>query len=212
MWVSEKEKRTRLIKQELTTLKRELVKKDLENLLLNANLDYRQEHGLLVNVPFFDEVIELGIPSFSFRKSRGNVDTLLKIVILKYLKNLEKINDEKFFDFVNLRELSLIKAKTLKSIERLFAYDAKSFLRYGIALGGKEMAYSDTSIIFTILPGVEILFVFREAEEEREAKLDVLVKKNIQQIFSETELLYLTKIIIKKILNYAKLKMCEDFL
>lgn len=210
MWLSERQKRKALIKKELDHLKKEILEEDVESLFKSVNFSYQKKDGLNVEIPFLDETICLNIPSFTFTKrSGGNLDTQLKVILLKYLKAMKLLHRNEDESFVSLKDLN-ISGNVTKSLEKAFAYDARSLMTCALAIGGKTASSRDKSITFSVLPGVKFLFVFSEAEEQKNAELEVFVPKRCLNVFFHRDLIYLTRTLIRKILKEAKRTLSED--
>lgn len=210
MWVSEREKRKIRERFELENLKKEILKKDLESDLKKMKLNYQKEATTIVEIPFIDEKIFVEVPSFVFKRSGGKiVESSLKLVMLKYLINLSSLSCATQTDIVSFKELGVQTHDIVRSLVGGFAYDPGSFFRCGEEIGGHFSSHTSGSISFFVLPKIELLFRFKEGEENRSADVDVYISRNATFFLSSAELRYLAKIVVRKILKVAKRMFSE---
>ncbi len=210
MWVSERERRKAAIKKEVEELKREIDLSQIEPFFKRLNINYRKGEEQILEIPFIGDLIILRIPSFTFKKVGGaSLDTPLKAIILRYLKNLPEVAEGKEEDYRNLEELGVSLSKALKPLKRAFSYDQSFFFKCGTSLGGVRLKERDSPVLFSLLPGIESLFFFKEGEEEKGPELSIYFQKKATNIFSSSELLYMTKVLVRKILKEAKKAFSE---
>jgi hypothetical protein len=187
-----------------------LVDSDCARQCAQAGLKCVEEmNGLSVEVPYFDEIITLHIPRFSFESSKNaNVTLITKIIILHYINNASGVplSGEKlaYEDIPSCMHYEPVFTKrVLKPLQNAFGYDKYVFLEAGLALGGKKEEYGDTSFTLFAFPKVPITFILWEGDEEFPPSMKTLFDPSITGYLPLEDIVVIAKLAASRILKTA---------
>jgi len=183
--------------------------------------DYRQQcsHGglkctsegqtAIIEVPYFDEIIAVYLPRFSFESSKGaNVTLVTKIVLLHYINNASGIplSGEKiaYGDIPSCMHYEPVFTKrVLKPLQNAFGYDRYAVLEAGLALGGKKEEFGDASFTLFAFPKVPITYVLWEGDEEFPPSAKALFDPSITGYLPLEDIVVVSKLAVSRILKTA---------
>jgi hypothetical protein len=162
-----------------------------------------------IEVPYFDEIITIQIPRFTFESSKNaNVTLVTRIILLHYINNASGIplSGEKvaYGDIPSCMHYEPVFTKrVLKPLERAFGYDKYAFLEAGTALGGKEEEYGDTSFTLFAFPKVPITFILWQGDEEFPPSVKTLFDPSITGYLPLEDIVVIAKLAASRILKTA---------
>ena len=196
---------------------KDLLVSDQEARFAAGGLPYtKKDQGFLVEIPFFDDIINLTVPDFLFKSTKGvNVTLVAKIVVLHYtLKacgtplGAEKIPYE---DVPGLRHyLPVYQKRVLKPLASAFGFDGHAFLEAGLSLGGHEEEYGDASFTLFPLPRVPITFILWTGDHEFPPSLRTLFDPSVAAYLPLEDITVLGKLASTRILKEARLQHMDD--
>ncbi len=183
----------------------------------NAGADYRgQGSAGSVDIPYFDEVITLGLPGFSFKSSKDvNVTLVAKIIILHYLVRAPDmpLKDElvAYEDIPGARHyLPVFERRVTRPLALAFGYNRDAFVESGIALGGTKEDYGNASFTLTILPRVPVTFILWEGDEEFPPSVRTLFNPSVSAYLSLEDIVVLSKMAVTRIVKTARKKYAGE--
>ncbi|OPY82015.1 MAG: hypothetical protein A4E65_00943 [Syntrophorhabdus sp. PtaU1.Bin153] len=195
----------------------DLRRKDQEERLIAAGLTYaKAETGLLADIPYFDEIISLAIPDFTFKSSKGvNVTLVAKIVLLHYILKASgaPLGGEKipYEDIQGLRHYyPVFERRVLKPLQSAFGYNRQIFIDAGLSLGGQKEEYGDGSFTLQALPRVPITFILWEGDEEFPPSLRTLFDPSITCYLPLEDIVVISKLASTRILKEARLLSMDE--
>ncbi len=162
-----------------------------------------------MEVPYFDEIITIRLPGFSFESSKdANVTLVSKIIILHYINNASGIplTGEKvaYGDIPScLHYEPVFTKRVLKPLQNAFGYDKYTFLEAGLALGGKKEEYGDASFTLFAFPKVPITFILWEGDEEFPPSAKALFDPSITGYLPLEDIVVIAKLAVSRILKTA---------
>jgi len=118
----------------------------------------QEERGAYILVPYFDEIITLGLPKCTFESSKkANVTLVTKILLLHYVNNASGIplTGEKvgYGDIPQCMHYEpVFEKRVLNPVRNAFGHDKYAFLQAGMELNGKEEGYGDASFTLFAFP------------------------------------------------------------
>ena len=190
-----------------------MLSSDYEEKFINAGLTYRNnQKAYTVSVPFFDEIININIPGFSFASSKNtNITLVTKIMILHYMNTSsgEPLSGEKitYEDIPGLRGYQpVFEKRAAKPLLSAFGLDRHAFLEAGIGLGGTEEEYGDASFTLYVFPKVPITFILWEGDEEFAPALKMLFDSSIPHYLPLDDITVIAKLASTMIIKEARIK------
>jgi hypothetical protein len=187
-----------------------LVASDYLRQCAQAGLKCAEETGgSTIQVPYFNEIITIHIPRFSFESSKNaNVTLVTRIILLHYINNASGIplSGEKvaYGDIPSCIHYEPVFAKrALKPLQNAFGHDKYAFLEAGLALGGKEEEYGDTSFTLFAFPKVPITFILWEGDEEFPPSMKALFDPSITGYLPLEDIVVIAKLAASRILKTA---------
>ena len=165
--------------------------------------------GSVIEVPYFDEIITIHIPRFSFDSSKNaNVTLVTRIMLLHYINNASDIplSGEKvaYGDIPSCMHYEPVFTKrVLKPLQNAFGYDKYAFLEAGLALGGKEEEYGDASFTLFAFPKVPITFILWQGDEEFPPSMKALFDPSITGFLPLEDIVVVSKLAASRILKTA---------
>jgi hypothetical protein len=192
---------------------KELLNSDCEAQFMNAGIAYEKlPGGFTVEVPYFDEVIALKVPEFSFMSSKdANVTLVTKIIILHYINiaNGASLGSDKipYEDIPGLAGyLPVFERRAAKPLVTTFGFDRHAFLDTGLSLGGKREDYGDASFTLHALPRVPITFILWEGDEEFPPSMKILFDPSITGYLPLEDISVISKLASTRIIKEARLQ------
>ena len=183
----------------------------LEERAAKAGLALTKKEDLYgVSIPFFDEVIELAIPGFSFKSLKGsNVTLTAKIVILHYLIHASGApvggGLAPYEDIPGCRAYQpVFERRVVKPLVSAFGYSRDAFLAAGKALGGRQEEYGNASFTLSAFPRLPITFILWEGEEEFPPSIKVLFDQSIHAYLPLEDIVVVSKMATTRILKEAR--------
>jgi hypothetical protein len=187
-----------------------LVTSDFARQCAQAGLKCVEEAaGTIVEVPYFDEIITIHIPRFSFESSKKvNVTLVTRIIILHYINNASGVplSGEKvsYGDIPSCMHYEPVFTKrVLKPLQNAFGHDKYAFLEAGLALGGKEEEYGDASFTLFAFPKVPITLILWEGDEEFPPSVKALFDPSITGYLPLEDIVVIAKLATSRILKTA---------
>jgi hypothetical protein len=187
-----------------------LIASDYPQKCAHAGLKCVEETGgTAIEVPYFDEIITMRIPRFSFESSKNaNVTLVTRIILLHYINNASGIplSGEKvaYGDIPSCMHYEPVFAKrVLKPLQNAFGYDKYAFLEAGTALGGKEEDYGDGSFTLFAFPKVPITFILWEGDDEFPPSAKALFDPSITGYLPLEDIVVVAKLAASRILKTA---------
>ncbi len=179
-----------------------------------AGLQKRDEIVYL-SLPFFNETIELAIPGFTFKSSRGsNITLTAKIVMLHYLIQASGApvgtGLTPYEDVPGCRAyLPVFERRVATPLLRAFGYSRDAFSAAGEALGGTAEEYGNASFTLRVFPGLPITFILWEGEEEFPPSIKVLFDRSIHTYLPLEDIVVVSKMAATRILKEARKEYAE---
>jgi hypothetical protein len=171
-----------------------------------------QGTGYTVHIPFFDEVITLTVPDFSFQSSTSaNITLVAKIIVLHYINTasgLPMTGDKiPYEDIPGCRHYQTVYEKrVIKPLIAAFGHDKYVFREAGLALGGTEEEYGDASFTLHALPMVPITFILWEGDEEFPPTGRTLFDPAIAGYLPLEDVVVLSKLAVTRIIKAARIR------
>ena len=168
-----------------------------------------------VSVPFFNEIINLNIPGFTFKSLKDtNITLVTKIMILHYMNTSsgEPLSGEKITceDIPGLRGYQpVFEKRAAKPLLSAFGLDRHAFLEAGLGLGGIQEDYGDASFTLFIFPKVPITFILWEGDEEFAPALKMLFDASIPRYLPLEDITVITKLASTRIIKEARIKFSD---
>jgi hypothetical protein len=183
----------------------------------NAGVAFRGAHGGgTFEVPYFDEVLTIKVPGFSFRSSKdANVTLVSRIIVLHYLARAtgaplqgEQVSYE---DIPGARHyLPVFETRVTKPLATAFGYNRDAFREAGIALGGKEEEYGDVSFTLFVFPKVPVTFILWEGDEEFPPSVRTLFDPSLPGYLSLEDIVVLSKLAASRIIKAARIRYADE--
>lgn len=196
---------------------KDLLRSDQETRFAAAGLPYtKKDEGFLAKIPFFDETISLTVPDFSFKSSKGaNITLVTKIVLLHYIIKAsgEALGADKipYEDVPGLRHYSpIFQKRVLKPLASAFGFDSYSFLEAGLAIGGHQETYGDTSFTLFALPRVPLTFILWVGDDEFPPSLRILFDPSVVGYLPLEDIMVISKLASTRILKEARLQHMDE--
>jgi hypothetical protein len=190
---------------------KELLGSDCEIQFANAGVAFQaRNEGYHVDVPYFNEVISLETPEFSFKSSKEvNVTLVTKIIILHYINtaNGASLGGDKILyeDIPGLAGyLPVFERKAAKPLTSAFGFDRHAFLDAGLKLGGEKEGYGDTSFTLHALPRVPITFILWEGDEEFPPSVRILFDPSIAGYLPLEDISVISKLASTRLIKEAR--------
>lgn len=187
-----------------------LISSDYSRQCAQAGLRCGEKTGVTtLEVPYFDEIITIRLPGFSFESSKNaNVTLVSKIIILHYINNASGIPlaGEKvaYGDIPScLHYEPVFTKRVLKPLQNAFGYDKYTFLEGGLALGGKKEEYGDASFTLFAFPKVPITLILWEGDEEFPSSAKALFDPSITGYLPLEDIVVIAKLAVSRILKTA---------
>jgi len=195
----------------------ELLNPNLEKQLNNAGLKFEtQGNKYNIEIPYFDEIITMMAPGFSFKSSRGaNITLVTKIIILHYINTASGVplgaDRIPYEDIPGCRAYTpVFVSRVAKPLQSAFGHDKHTFLEAGISLGGKEEDFGDASFTLHTLPKVPITFILWEGDEEFPSSVKTLFDPSIPGYLPLEDIVVISKLAATRIIKKAKLKYMDE--
>jgi hypothetical protein len=195
----------------------ELLHSDLQNRCEAAGIHYKVSSGdSIVEIPFFNEIITLTIPGFTFRSSLDtNITLVSKIILLHYMKKASGTNlGGDLITYEDIPGLGhyfpVYEKRVLKPLQAAFGNDRYAFLEAGLSLGASQQEYGDTSFTLHALPRIPITFILWEGDEEFSPLVKTLFDPTIPEYLPLEDIVVISKLASTRILKEARLHYSED--
>jgi hypothetical protein len=195
----------------------ELLRLDVRSMSHRAGVDFRkQPGGSALDVPFFDEIITMTVPGFTFKSSRtATVSLVAKIIILHYLIKAsgELVPDDhvSYEDIPGARHyLPVFEKRVTKPLASAFGYNRDAFLESGVAMGGKAEEYGNASFTLLVLPRVPITFILWEGDEEFSPSVRTLFNPTISGYLPLEDIVVVSKLAATRIIRVARMRHSEE--
>jgi len=195
---------------------KELLGSEYKEKFIYAGLTYTNDQkAQTVSIPFFDEIITINIPDFSFKSSKGtNITLAAKIMILHYINtssgkplSAEKITYE---DIPGLRGYQpVFEKRAAKPLLSAFGSDRYAFLEAGMGLGGTEEDYGDASFTLYAFPKVPITFILWEGDSEFSPSLKILFDSSIPHYLPLEDITVISKLASTRIIKQARINYSD---
>lgn len=170
----------------------------------------------LIEVPYFDELITITIPHFSFESSKNaNITLVTRIILLHYINTASGIalTGEKigYGDIPScLHYEPVFEKRVLKPLRNAFGSDKYAFMDAGLALGGKEEEYGDASFTLFPVPKIPITFVLWEGDEEFPPAAKTLFDPSVTGYLPLEDIVVISKLAASRVLKTAHKQHVAD--
>jgi hypothetical protein len=169
-----------------------------------------------ITVPFFDDTIDLAIPGFSFRSTKGfNITLTTKIIILHYL--IHASGDPlgaalvPYEDIPGCRSyLPVFERRVVKPLIGAFGYSRDAFVAASRELGGKEEEYGNGSFTLSAFPRLPITFILWEGDDDFPPSVKVLFDRSINAYLPLEDIVVISKMAATRILKEARKTYGEE--
>lgn len=195
----------------------DLKSSDQEERFVAAGFTYtKTETGFVADMRYFDEIIRLTVPDFTFKSSKGvNITLVARIVLLHYILKASGVllGGEKipYEDIQGLRHYyPIFERRVLKPLQSAFGYNRQVFLDAGIALGGQKEEYGDGSFTLHALPRVPITFILWEGNEEFPPSVRTLFDPSITGYLPLEDIVVISKLAATRILKEARALFMDE--
>ncbi|MDR2018720.1 MAG: DUF3786 domain-containing protein [Syntrophobacterales bacterium] len=195
----------------------DLVRLDIREKTGDAGVCFSgKDHGVAIEVPFFDEIITVEMPGFSFRSSKSaTVSLVMKIVILHYLVRASGIPlaDDRisYEDIPGTRSyLPVFEARVTKPLVSAFGYNKDAFLESGLAMGGKREEFGNASFTFYAFPRVPITFILWEGDEEFRPSVKTLFNPSISGYLFLEDISVISRLAAARVIKAARMKYAYE--
>ena len=191
---------------------------DLDERLTQAGADYRKEgNSRRIEIPLFDETIELTVPGFTFASDKGSTTTLTtKIILLHYLihasgEKVLGIDPIPYEDIPGCRAyLPVFERRVTRPLLSAFGYARDAFRDAGASLGGKVEEYGDASFTLRALPKVPLTFILWEGDQDFPPSMKVLFDRSIHTYLPLEDIVVISKMAATRILKQARKTYQEE--
>jgi len=191
---------------------------DLDERLAKAGVGSRKEgDSRRIEIPVFDETIELTVPGFSFASDKGSTTTLTtKIILLHYL--IQASGDKvpgadpiPYEDIPGCRAYSpVFERRVTRPLLTAFGYARDAFRDAGTSLGGKVEEYGDASFTLRALPRVPLTFILWEGDQDFPPSMKVLFDRSIHTYLPLEDIVVISKMAATRILKQARKTYREE--
>ena len=188
----------------------------LEERAAKAGVRFMKKEGVAhLSIPFFEENIELAVPGFVFKSSKGsNITLTAKIVIMHYLIQASGARVgaglKPYEDIPGCRVyLPAFERRVVAPLLRAFGYSRDAFSAAGKALGGKAEEYGNASFTLYAFPRLPITFILWEGEEEFPPSIKVLLDQSVHTYLPLEDIVVVSKMAATRILKEARKEYIE---
>ncbi len=190
-----------------------LIDSDYESQFINAGVIYnKMSDQYSIDVKFFNEIIKISIPEFSFHSSRAsNVTLVTKIIILHYLNDaggllpgVDKISYEDIPGLAGYRPV--FEKRAVYPLVKAFGFDKHVFLETGLSMGGVLENYGDASFTLFAFPRIPITFILWEGDEEFPPSVKMLFDPSITGYLPLEDIAVISKLASIRIIKEARLR------
>ncbi len=183
----------------------------LEDKLAKAGLEFARDGGAYrVIIPFFDETMELALPDFSFKNSKGsNITLVTRIIILHHILQASgaPVGAEliPYEDIPGCRSyLPVFEKRVIKPLLSAFGFARDAFIAAGKEMGGREEEYGNASFTVHAFPRVPITFILWEGDEDFPPSLKVLFDRSIHNYLPLEDIVVVGKMAATRLLKQAR--------
>jgi hypothetical protein len=176
-----------------------------------------KENSYYIRIPFFDDIIEITIPGFSFVSSKDvNITLTTKIILLHYLISTSglPLSGElvPYEDIPGCRAYApVFDRRVVKPLIAAFGFSRDSFACAGNSIGGTEEEYGNASFRLEALPKIPITFILWEGDDDFPPSVKVLFDRTINTHLPLEDIVVISKMATTRILKEArKLVSLED--
>lgn len=168
-----------------------------------------------ITIPFFNEVVTLTVPGFTFKTSNDiNITLVSKIILLHYLNKASGIDLGgeliPYEDIPGLRHyFPVYEKRVLKPLQSAFGNDRDAFIEAGISLGGIQQEYGDSSFTVKALPRIPVTFILWEGDEEFPPLVRTLFDPTIPEYLPLEDIVVISKLAATRILKDAQKRYAE---
>ena len=196
-----------------------LLRSDAEGQFRKASIPFfSRDQGFSANIPFFDEVITLEVPGFTFRSSKTtNVNLVTKIMLLHHIlaasgEALKPVTERTTYeDIPGCRHYQpVFEKRALKPLQTAFGHDRRLFLEAGLAMGGAEEEFGDASFTVRAFPMVPITIILWEGDDEFPPSLRMLFDPSVPGYLPLEDIVVLSKLVGTRLIKAARLAAAED--
>lgn len=211
-------KKQKVYKQVFEDACKRLLNADQEGQLIKAGLNYKKTaKGYSIKIPYFNEVILLTTPDFSFKGLNGsNVTLVSKITILHYINFASgRPNSNELIPYEDIpgcrHYKPVFEKRVIKPLAVAFGTNRDAFREAGEMLNGRIEDYGDASFTILPLPRVPITFILWEADEEFPPSVRVLFDTSISSYLPLEDITVISKLASSRIIKAARLRYAEEF-
>ncbi|MHB8109518.1 MAG: DUF3786 domain-containing protein [Syntrophorhabdaceae bacterium] len=190
---------------------------DIEENLFRAGLKCEKIDNILkISVPFFDELITLTLPSFTFISSREtNITLVTRIIILHYINTASgtPLTGERvaYGDIPACMHYDPVyERRVLKPLVRAFGFDKYAFREAGQSLQAKDEEFGDAAFTLFAFPKVPITFIIWEGDEEFAPRARALFDPSVTGYLPLEDIVVISKLASGRILKAAMKNISED--
>ena len=195
----------------------ELLRLDIGSQAENGGAEYcGAAGGGSIECAYFDEIISIGIPEFSFKSSKNtNVSLVTRIIILHYL--ITASGAPPGTDLISYEDipgarlyLPVFEKRVTKPLLSAFGFNRDAFLDAGLALGGAQEEYGNASFTLHPLPSAPITFILWEGDVEFPPSMKILFSPSIPGYLPLEDVVVLSKLAAQRIVKAARMKYYDE--
>ena len=195
----------------------ELIRLDISAQAVNGGAQYHPAGGGgSIEIAYFDEIINIGVPGFSFRSSKdASVSLVARIIMLHYLITASGAPRRR--DLISYEDipgarlyLPVFEKRVAKPLLAAFGFNRDAFLEAGLALGGVREEYGSASITLHPLPRTPITFILWEGDAEFPPSMKVLFDPSISGYLPLEDAVVVSKLAAQRIIKAARMRYYDD--
>lgn len=195
----------------------ELLRADIQERCNAAGISYEGSSGNChIEILFFNEIITISVPDFTFKSSKdANITLVSKIILLHYLIKASgaRLGGEliPYEDIPGLGHYyPVYEKRVLKPLQNAFGHDRYTFLEAGLSLSANVEEYGDASFTLHALPRIPITFILWEGDDEFPPLIRTLFDPTIPGYLPLEDIVVISKLASTRILKEAKLQQNDD--
>lgn len=196
---------------------KDVLASNIETQLKHAGLMFTQHNQIYtIDIPFFNEIITLTLPEFSFKGSKTpNITLVNKIIMLHHILHASGIPTGgkriPYEDIPGCRNYApIFTNRVIKPLITAFGYNAYAFLEVGLSMGGKKEEYGNASFQLNAFPRIPMTFILWEGDEEFLPSLNILFDPSIHTYLPFEDIVVVSKLASTRILKTARQQYDEE--
>jgi hypothetical protein len=195
----------------------ELLRADIQERCNAAGLSYEGSSGdYHIEISFFNEIIMISVPDFTFKSSKdANITLVSKIILLHYLIKASgaRLGGEliSYEDIPGLGHYyPVYEKRVLKPLQAAFGHNRYTFLEAGLSLNAIPEEYGDASFTLHALPSIPITFILWEGDDEFPPMIRTLFDPTIPDYLPLEDIVVISKLASTRILKEVRLQQTAE--